>query len=358
MGSPLYLIIQKPVFLAEKMIGLSLLALFAFCYVHGFWYRRYRVPFALLLILIIAYFSLMLDPNLLMLGFFSAALLGMLENRRHFLIGISGQLLLFAVILLLNMGRMQPSDWLSLLPPTLIISVFPWIMRMIRHSNELKRQLSSANEEIARLSKIEERQRISRDLHDTLGHTLSLITLKSELAEKLLTKKPERAAAEIKDIQTTSRSALQQVRDLVSGMNSLSIKEELLQARSILSAAGVRMQLEGGADKLDAPPLTQNILGLCLREAVNNVVKHSLAQVCVIKIEDTPGLLSLTISDNGTGAPPRRSITSTTGRGLLGMKERLELVQGRLEFRQEPGTGAVLTIQIPKILKTPSKEDF
>ena len=130
----------------------------------------------------------------------------------------------------------------------LVMLALPFAIRAGHKSRELRQKLYVANEEIARLSKNEERERISRDLHDTLGHTLSLITLKSELAEKLITRNPDRAIQEVKDIQATSRPALKQVRELVSGMNAVTIRDEMVHAKQILTAAGIGLETNNELD--------------------------------------------------------------------------------------------------------------
>ncbi|MNB65277.1 Sensor histidine kinase DesK [compost metagenome] len=349
LGSPVSGLLQKPA--SISVIGLCLIAVFIFCYLHGFWSDRYRFQFTLVLLAIVGYISWVAGPMSLLLGFYPSALMGLLKRRREFRMALAAMLVLLAGVSVLQGGSLRSGDWLTLVPPVLLMLFIPMVMRIVRASRELKTQLHTAHEEIARLSKIEERQRISRDLHDTLGHTLSLITLKSELAEKLLSAKPERAAAEIQDIQKTSRAALKQVRDLVSGMNAMNLEDELVQARSILLTAGVRMVQEGASTFPEASPLVQNMLGLCLREGVNNVVKHSLARVCTIMLHDSPGEYMMRIEDDGRGGTAPRPDVMSSGRGLLGMKDRLELIQGRMEFRHEPGSGAALTIHIPKIRK-------
>lgn len=349
LSSPIYQLFQEP--LHERIIGLILLTLFIFCYLHGFWHERFRAPFTWIMIGITGYLSLVVNPFCLMLGFFTSPLIGFTKNPRNFWISMGATGLLFIAVMLNSSSHMDNSELLNMLPPMLVILFVPPFVRMMRNSRKLKDELSQANEEIVRLSQIEERQRISRDLHDTLGHTLSLITLKSELAGKLLSKNPERAAAEIKDIEATSRSALQQVRDLVTGMSALSVKDEVASARQILRTAGIQFVLEGNADSLEVTPIIQNILGYCLREAINNVVKHSGALKCRVSLEENPQELRMTISDDGNGTALPRSGVQSSGRGLLGMQERLDFVQGKLQFSSPPGQGSVLTITIPKVIK-------
>ncbi|MNN72019.1 Sensor histidine kinase DesK [compost metagenome] len=134
-------------------------------------------------------------------------------------------------------------------------------------------------------------------------------------------------------------------------MNALSIQEELNNTRAILEAAGIGLSLSGEPRKLGAPPLVQNILGLCLREAINNVVKHSRADTCSIFLGEDTHELTLSVTDNGPGAEIDRPAGVSSGRGLLGMKERLELIQGTLTYSSVPGKGTTLSVKVPKVVK-------
>lgn len=167
--------------------------------------------------------------------------------------------------------------------------VSPFGIKSLGRRKILEKQLDQANEVIEELVKREERMRIARDLHDTMGHTLSLITLKSQLVERLVAKDPERAQAEAREIQRTSRAALRQVRELVSEMRAVTVAEELAEAGKMLRAAEIVLEVQGEVSLEDVPDLTQNILSLCIKEAVTNIVKHSQATRCRIGIALTEG---------------------------------------------------------------------
>ncbi|MCZ8514031.1 ATP-binding protein [Paenibacillus filicis] len=153
------------------------------------------------------------------------------------------------------------------------------------------------------------------------------------------------------DIQTTARTALKQVRELVSGMHAVTLRDEIRHAGQILAAADMELETSGPFEQMKASPLVQNLLGLCLREAVTNVVKHSKATRCRIVLAEEASLLSLTVEDNGRGFDESACDAGSTGRGLLGMKERLELVEGKLSFQARPGEGARLTLSVPSVIK-------
>lgn len=217
-----------------------------------------------------------------------------------------------------------------------------------RHKREkLENQLQHARERIAELILLEERERIARDLHDILGQKLSLIGLKSDLANRLLTKDLAAAQKELADIRQTSSTALKEVRELVDDMRMVKLSDELLRVQHMLNAAEIAYTVEEDALFTDLPPLVENVLSMCLKEAVTNVVKHSEATRCSITFEQTEDLLSLQIADDGIGV--KLAETHFKGNGLKGIQERLEFVNGRLQVRYEKGT--IIIIQIPIILK-------
>ncbi|CDN42786.1 sensor histidine kinase [Paenibacillus sp. P22] len=272
---PVASILQLPA--GEQAASFGLLGAFSAVYVYSFLKPRHRLAGILLQQAIIVYFSTRLSINFLYMAFFPSPIIGFLKSGRQAAAGLSGMALLFAATAWLQRDEIQGGDLLQLVPALIIMLVMPLGIRIGMRSRELRSRLTMAEEEIARLSKNEERQRISRDLHDTLGHTLSLITLKGELAERLVRGDPARAEQEARDIQAASRAALKQVRELVSGMNGATLRDELLHARQILAAAGIALNAGSMPPEGTVPALADNILGMCLREAVTNAVKHSKA---------------------------------------------------------------------------------
>jgi len=216
---------------------------------------------------------------------------------------------------------------------------------------KLQGQLEDANKRIAELVKLDERQRIARDLHDTLGQQLSLIGLKSDLASRLLRTNPDKALAELNDIHQTARVALQEVRELVTEMRGMKLEDEIITIEKMLQAAGIEFRLEGEPKLKETSLLAENVACMCLKEAVTNVVKHSGATSCTISIEETNTGLTLRIKDDGSGMP---NSTGGKGNGLRGMKERVEFVNGSLSIRSNKGT--TITIRIPSVVKPSIKE--
>jgi two-component system sensor histidine kinase DesK len=208
--------------------------------------------------------------------------------------------------------------------------------RQIRVNTELR----AAREELARLAVTEERLRIARDLHDLLGHTLSVISLKTELAAKLVERDPRRAATELGEVQTVTRHALTEVREAVHGYRQLALDDALDGARSALAAAGIELQL----DKSDVslPPEVAAVLAWAVREGTTNVVRHSGARTCAIHVSADETTAAVEVEDDGSGA-----IASTSGSGLAGLAERAARVRGRLETGTRPGGGFRLRLTVP-----------
>jgi two-component system, NarL family, sensor histidine kinase DesK len=203
-------------------------------------------------------------------------------------------------------------------------------------------RLQKANEEIEHLAKVAERERIARDLHDVLGHTLSVIILKSELARKLIDQDPERAKAEIADVEQTSRAALTDVRSTIRGYRAHSIEAELKQARATLETAGVNVKSE--SEEVRLTPAQESVVALVVREAITNVVRHAHARNCHLKLAPVNGNCRLEIQDDGRGGG------AVEGNGLRGMRERIEALGGTL--KRENRVGTKLRIEFPL---TPAK---
>ncbi|MFJ2129395.1 sensor histidine kinase [Streptomyces sp. NPDC087845] len=215
-------------------------------------------------------------------------------------------------------------------------------------------QLREARATVAQLAANEERLRLARDLHDLLGHSLSLITLKSELAGRMLPDHPEQAAAQVADIEQVSRQALVDVRSAVTGYRRPTLPGELAGARTALAAAGITADVPAEAAD-DLPEKPEEALAWALREAVTNVVRHSSARHCTVALAPRQTLdgriLELTVADDGVGAAG-----TEPGNGLTGIAERLATVDGTLTTRSGTsrsgsasgsGKGFTLTLSVP-----------
>ncbi|MDX3614531.1 sensor histidine kinase [Streptomyces europaeiscabiei] len=222
----------------------------------------------------------------------------------------------------------------SLLLPALLGG---FSMTGVRELIRTTKELREARATVAQLAANEERLRLARDLHDLLGHSLSLITLKSELAGRMLPDHPDKAAQQVADIEQVSRQALVDVREAVTGYRRPRLGAELAGARDALTAAGITFELPADPDLTDASEDSESALAWALREAVTNVVRHSGAHRCTVDLVRRQTLdgptLELTVDDDGTGAPggPADATGDAPGSGLAGLTERLEKVGGTLE---------------------------
>ena len=207
---------------------------------------------------------------------------------------------------------------------------------MQRHRDTKK--LLMAQEEVEHLAKVAERERIARDLHDVLGHTLSVIVLKSELAAKLAEKEPARAVREIKEVERISRDALTQVRSTVRGYQALSLQAEAEQAAATLEAAGVKVECDFVPAQI--PASHEGVLALALREAVTNVIRHAQARSCDLRLRPVEGGCELEIKDDGCGS------MSPEGTGLTGMRHRVEALGGKLVRDVSSGTRLLITLPV------------
>lgn len=197
--------------------------------------------------------------------------------------------------------------------------------------------LGLAHQQIAHLAKLAERERIARDLHDVLGHTLSVVVLKSELAGKLVDHEPARARQEIGEVEQIARKALTDVREAIRGYRSQGLAAEIARAQKTLDAAGVTLECDSNPPQL--APAEETVLSLIVREAVTNIVRHAQASRCRLAFETSADATALIVEDDGRGG------IREEGNGLRGMRERVESLGGRLRIDSLRGTR--LRIEIP-----------
>jgi two-component system sensor histidine kinase DesK len=251
-------------------------------------------------------------------------------------VGVLGLIAVIAAIAGLETWLLHLSGWFAFYAAGLSVIVGGTNIYFAQRTR-MYFQLKKANEEIGHLAKVAERERIARDLHDVLGHTLSVIILKSELAGKLIDRDPERAKAEIADVEKTSREALTEVRSTIRGYRAYSLDAELKQAQTTLETAGLRVTSESAAVLLT--PVQESVVALVVREAVTNVVRHAGARNCLLRLVPVNGACRFEIQDDGRGG------ATVEGNGLRGMRERIEALGGTL--RRETDSGTRLTIEFP-----------
>src|ERR1700737_3402861 len=270
-----------------------------------------------------------------------------------------GSLFLYAVIM-----AGAAFNWPIALPTVLILSVLAGAVELARGEsvtnatgqflNELlvglsavagrlliqaNQQLSLAREQIGRLAVGGERLRFARDLHDLIGHSLSVIALKSELAGRLIKTTPGLAAHEVEDIEKVARDALREVREAVAGYRQPTLNAELAGAREALTAAGIEFQVD--QDHAALPPTVEAVLAWALREGVTNVMRHSQAKRCAIRIAAKEGRATVEVVDDGRGG------TLQPGSGLRGLRERVLERGGTLTAEPLPHEGFRLRVTLP-----------
>lgn len=233
-----------------------------------------------------------------------------------------------------------PFRWASFLPALLLVPVIAFGQLLDAERERHNTRLRLSEDEIKRLAAIAERERISRDLHDLLGHTLSTITLKSALAARLAPTDPARAGKEIREVEDISRDTLDQVREAVRGYRASGLAEEISGIRKTLGTADIGFRME--VEPVDLAPEQESALALALREGVTNVLRHSGATEvrAALRAEGTD--IVLTITDNGQGG-------GSEGNGLSGIRLRMQALGGTFSRATDDGTR--LTVRLP--MRTP-----
>ncbi|MTD31510.1 sensor histidine kinase [Planomicrobium sp. YIM 101495] len=336
--------------LLEIISGIILLALF---------FVSYRLSFNSRTGLVYMWVAIEMIINIFMtyvfgyvyLSIFLAFFIGNIRHKVGFFIvyGIH----IGTTILTVTYGLIVHSELYMQQLPFIALSILGVILLPFNTYNRHKReklewQLEDANKRIAHLKVIEERERIARDLHDTLGQKLSLIGLKSDLAGRLVEQDPRKAHKEIQDIQQTARIALKEVRELVSNMRGNKLSEEIVRVQQILKAAGIDFVLYGETTLEEFPLLVENVLSMCLKEAVTNVVKHSEATRCTVLIKKSAKEVLLQVQDDGIGFKRDQQNSVLESHGLTGMRERLEFVNGRLDIEEREET--TVNIRVPNVI--------
>jgi len=228
----------------------------------------------------------------------------------------------------------QAYVWLPLM--TLIIGV---IVNVERATQEKDVALKLSHDEVRRLAATAERERIGRDLHDLLGHTLSLITLKLELARKLSERDPAGSRRELEEAERVARHALAEVRSAVTGIRSTDLAAELASARLMLESSQVHLDYDCPPDGL--PPDTERGLALVLREAVTNIARHAQAARVKVEFVREPRVVQLCVADDGRGG------IDGDGNGLAGMRDRVRALGGTLSIESPRSKGTRLLVRVP-----------
>jgi len=315
------------------MIANATVAVFLVLYVSLFWVRR---PFNYLLLLCMAAMGLGLanvNPGSCVFIIFTASFIPWVTGRpKPALIALSALVTAVAV----DAALFHPPIGFSI--TSVVVTLGVGLSNIhFAEKNRADYKLRMAQGEIEHLAKVAERERIARDLHDVLGHTLSVIIVKSTLAGKLLEKYPEKARSEISDIEKVSRDAMAEIRNTLRGYSTYKISEEIQRAESALSSAGVTLQSETAEIKMT--PAQESVVALIMREAVTNVVRHAQARNCKVRLAANNGDCVFEIQDDGRGG------SLLEGNGLRGMRERVEALGGTIT--RDMSAGTKLTFEFP-----------
>jgi two-component system sensor histidine kinase DesK len=313
--------------------ALAILSLLLFLplYFRGYWVKGRPILWVIASIALLAVVFLPVNAGACVYFIYASAFAGNAADRARAVRIIAALLLAITVETLVL--HLPVYFWILTATFTVIIGVVG-IHYAERHRENAK--LRVVQEEVEQMAQTAERERISRDLHDVLGHTLSVIILKSELASKLADSDPQKAAQEIRDVERISRDALSQVRTTVRGYQSRSLTAEVEQARSALGAAGVQVRCD--FDPLNIPVTHEGVLALALREAITNVIRHARATSCYLSLRQDNGACRLEIKDDGCGK------LGSEGVGLSGMRTRVEALGGSLQREAESGTRLIITL--------------
>ena len=316
----------------ELTLAVLTLPVFLALYFNGFWHAGRRVFFNIAGILLIALVWTPFNANAMGFFIYGSGLVGRADRPPRAYAWLLGVVLLIAI------------QWLAFDLPNFVLLFGGALSLLIGavaiHTDELDRQeaaLKLSQAEVRRLAAVAERERIGRDLHDLLGHTLSLITIKAELAAKLASRGDSRAGQEIREVERISRGALREIREAVSGLRRADLDAELANARLACEAGNVRLTID--RRPFDLSPDRQAVLALCLREAITNVVRHAAAGRCRAGLAREDGWIRLTVEDDGRGGAIRE------GAGLAGMRQRVEQAGGAMTV--ETARGVTLTVRIP-----------
>ncbi|GGF60366.1 sensor histidine kinase [Alteromonas lipolytica] len=307
-------------------IGLGILGTVAFlvCYFRAYWTTGAATLIYIIAICAIGTGLSWVNPGAGVFFIYASAFASLVGPPRYS-IAIVASILLYIVAL----------SWLRDLSayfyaPALIFSLIIGTANIFQREIDKKNAaLKLSQEEVKRLATVAERERIARDLHDLIGHSFAMLTMKAQLAQKLFDHDTDKARQEIAELEQISRSALADVREAVTGYRQKDLNAELANAKTLLNSVDVAFSYTIPDTRL--PNTVDITFGFIVREAVTNLMKHSDANSCQIELTAAKNKLMLTIADNGnaTHAPE--------GNGLKGMRERISQLNGEIRFNHNHG---------------------
>lgn len=346
-----YLIIDTAsvIFLITMVLGshslpltmkIAVLLLYLIAFYIALWHRDGRLLVAsLVAFVLITLLGILVDPFMLIFGFTFADLLGRAKSKRHIACGIVAIAVMFLTVMYITTDSFLQKESLVLVPIMMFQLVLPILIYFVEKSKNLQAELADVNTQLVQQ---EERQRIARDLHDTIGHTLTMIKVKTELTTKLIDRDPSSVKPELHDILATTRTALKQVRELVSEMNFISLQTELIHCQQLLQSANITTTMDNQCPQIVLSSVEETMLALCVREATTNILKHSQAKKCHITIHCHTGQYTLVMKDDGIGLQ-----SQGRGNGIHSIKERMHMLQGYAMIDSDTPTGTSVILTLP-----------
>ncbi|WP_253896110.1 sensor histidine kinase [Solibacillus sp. R5-41] len=322
------------------LVKIILLILLLVAFYFALWYRDWRLHLATLAgLLLIAIISVYEGSVMLTFGFMFADLIGRARVKWHIASAMLVIALMFIIVLWIESGELFKIEEPMIIPIMMLQLAFPLLIYFVEKTKNLKVELATVNTQLVQQ---DERQRIARDLHDTIGHTLTMIKIKTELTTKLMDKDLNRAKVELDDILTTTRTALKQVREIVSDMNFISLENELLHCENVLQTAHISFKLNSKCSNILLASVEETMLALCVREATTNLIKHSQAKNCSVEIDYIDHIYCLKIVDDGVGLE-----NQGLGNGISSMKDRMNALQGTASVNNTKTGGTIVTLKLP-----------
>jgi two-component system sensor histidine kinase DesK len=365
---PILRLIQRPPPLPQLLLALIGLAVFVIIYIRIMWSHplhtsvrnRWPLRTSLLvltdLIALVLVLSIIYGISFLWLLVGVSALIGVVLPARSGFITVMILTLITLGSSVAIAGGIGATDWLHILPLVLLVRGLGLDMAGLTRLARALRDVHAAREELARMAVVEERLRMSRDLHDLLGQSLSMITLKSELAARLVGHDPVQAAQEMHEVEQAARQALREVRATVAGYRQPTLQSELDGARQLLEAAGINYTIEQAAEGL--PAAMDAVLAWTVREGITNVIRHGRAGWCLIRISIAGGNVTIEVLNQRA-----RNITTKVlnvpistheahgsyacaGNGLVGLNDRVTAHGGQL-IAEPLEDGFRLRVELP-----------
>ena len=353
---PLVSLVREPGSPWHLVLGLVALGFYATSYTWLMWphpvhwaaqarTRSWRALLLWMVLVVLALvFSLAYGSAWLWLFIGVAAIAGVLLPMRTAFAAVA--ILMFLPVFIVvgttgGIGSIMQVDWRWPIALLLLVRGLGLDMIGMARMGNAIRELHTTRRELARLQVEEERLRLSRDLHDLLGQTLSMITLKSELARHLVKEEPDRCVQELSEIERVARKSLREVREAVAGYRQPRLESELEGARQLLEAAGIDYQIEPISEAL--PPETSAVIAWTVREGlrrgrlpierdgVTNIIRHSRAQYCLIRLMQKNGQVWAEVINDGDKQERVESVPVRPGLGLAGLRERVSALGGRME---------------------------